>query len=69
VLSDMIMPGGMNGLDLAREVERLYRDLPVVLMTGFSEAAAAAKAEGRPLLTKPYTINALAEAIRAVHPG
>ncbi|WP_240320704.1 ATP-binding protein [Sphingomonas crusticola] len=63
VLSDMIMPGKMNGLELAQEVVRREPDLPVVLMTGFSEAAAAAAAEGFPLLIKPYTIEALGEAL------
>ncbi len=63
VLSDMIMPGKMNGLELAQEVVRRESDLPVVLMTGFSEAAAAAAAEGFPLLIKPYTIEELGEAL------
>ncbi len=69
VLSDMIMPGKMNGLELAREVLRREPGMPVVLMTGYSEAAAAAAAEGIPLLVKPYTIEAmgevLAQALRA----
>jgi signal transduction histidine kinase len=64
VLSDMIMPGRMNGLDLAQELGRRHRGLPVILMTGFSEAAASAAAEGIPLLVKPYTIDALGDALR-----
>jgi CheY-like chemotaxis protein len=63
VLSDMIMPGKMNGLELARQVSRHNPDLPVVLMTGFSEAAASAAAEGFPLLAKPYTMEALGETL------
>ncbi|WP_442678268.1 ATP-binding protein [Sphingomonas sp. ASY06-1R] len=63
VLSDMIMPGKMNGLELARQVSRHKPDLPVVLMTGFSEAAASAAAEGFPLLAKPYTMEALGETL------
>jgi signal transduction histidine kinase/CheY-like chemotaxis protein len=59
VLSDMIMPGKMNGLELAQEIVRREPRLPVVLMTGYSEAAAAAAAEGFPLLVKPYTMEAL----------
>ena len=61
VLSDMIMPGKMNGLDLAHEIIRREPDLPVVLMTGYSEAAASAAAEGFPLLVKPYTMEALGD--------
>ena len=64
VLSDMIMPGKMNGLELAHEVVRREPGLPVVLMTGYSEAAASAAAEGFLLLVKPYTIEALGEVLR-----
>jgi signal transduction histidine kinase len=64
VLSDMIMPGKMNGLELAQEVVRREPCLPVVLMTGYSEAATSAAAEGFPLLIKPYTIEALGEVLR-----
>jgi signal transduction histidine kinase/CheY-like chemotaxis protein len=65
VLSDMIMPGEMGGLQLAREVGLRYPSLPVLLTTGFSEAAAAATAEGMRLLPKPYESGALAEALEA----
>jgi signal transduction histidine kinase/CheY-like chemotaxis protein len=63
VLSDMIMPGKMNGLELAQEIVRREPHLPVVLMTGYSEAAAAAAAEGFPLLVKPYTMEALGDVL------
>ena len=66
VFSDMVMPGPMNGLDLAREIGRRRPDLPVVLTTGFSDAAAAATAEGMRLLLKPYRIEALAAELEAV---
>jgi len=72
VLSDMIMPGKMNGLELAQEIVRREPNLPVVLMTGYSDAAASATAEGFPLLVKPYTMEALgdvlAEALRTTGP-
>jgi len=63
VLSDMIMPGKINGLELAQEVVRREPGMPVVLMTGYSEAAASAAAEGFPLLVKPYTIEAMGEVL------
>jgi signal transduction histidine kinase len=62
-LSDMIMPGKVNGLELALEIARREPDLPVILMTGYSEAAASATAEGFPLLIKPYTIEALGDVL------
>jgi CheY-like chemotaxis protein len=60
VFSDMVMPGELDGLALAREVRRLHPGLPVILTTGFSEAASAAAAANFPLLPKPYGIDALA---------
>ena len=65
VFSDMVMPGRMNGMELAREVSRRRPDLPVVLTTGFSEAAAQAREQGFRLLMKPYRIEAMANALEA----
>ena len=59
VLSDMLMPGGMNGLALGQEVRSLYPALPIILSTGYSEAATEAAGAGFPLLAKPYSIRDL----------
>jgi two-component system, cell cycle sensor histidine kinase and response regulator CckA len=37
LLSDMVMPGGISGLDLARNFRRERPDLPVILISGYSE--------------------------------
>ncbi len=63
VLSDMVMPGRLNGMDLAREIGRLRPALPVVLTTGYSEAATVAREHGFRLLMKPYRMDALAAAL------
>jgi signal transduction histidine kinase/CheY-like chemotaxis protein len=60
VLSDMVMPGEMGGLDLARRLRTIRSDFPVVLMTGYSAAAGPAAAEGFAVLRKPFTMLALA---------
>ncbi|MFX8852515.1 response regulator, partial [Acinetobacter baumannii] len=54
IFSDIMMPGGMNGVELAREVQRRRSDVPVLLTSGYSEAAAedAARA-GVQILPKP----------------
>ena len=65
VFSDMVMPGRMNGMELAREVSRRRPDLPILLTTGFSEAASQARDHGYRLLMKPYRIEALAAALEA----
>jgi signal transduction histidine kinase len=52
VFSDIIMPGEMNGLELAHEIERRYPGVPIILTTGFSGSA---NVDNRyPVLRKPY---------------
>ena len=61
VLSDVMMPGGMDGMGLVREMRQRRISLPVVLVSGFSAAAKRdAEDEGIPLLPKPYTLGDLA---------
>ncbi len=69
VFSDMLMPGEMGGLDLARAIASRRPRVPVILTTGYSAAAAAATAEGNSLLLKPYRIDALAEELRKAIDG
>lgn len=59
LLSDMIMPGDISGIDLAVHVKRDWPGLAIMLMTGYSAAAASAAKVGVPLLTKPFTIQDL----------
>jgi PAS domain S-box-containing protein len=53
VFSDIVMPGTMDGVGLAREIEALYPNLPVILTTGYSDAALAAPPNLR-ILRKPF---------------
>jgi signal transduction histidine kinase/CheY-like chemotaxis protein len=52
VFSDIVMPGVMNGFELAQEIERRYPGLPIVLTTGYSGAADIGNRF--PVLRKPY---------------
>jgi PAS domain S-box-containing protein len=63
VLSDIMMPGGVSGLQLAREIRRRYPKLSVVLTTGYVEAAAGMEDDEFRLLAKPYTLESLADAL------
>lgn len=70
VLSDVMMPGGMSGLDLAREVRRRRPEMPVILASGYPEAIAhEASAAGFALLSKPFELGRLQQEIAAVSPG
>jgi PAS domain S-box-containing protein len=69
VLTDVIMPGGKTGVDLARALTRKRPGLPVVLSSGFTgETLADAEAAPWPLLRKPYAVDELAQAIAGVIP-
>lgn len=58
VFSDILMPGERNGLDLAREIQRLSPSQPIVLTTGFSGNALSTDL-GFPVIRKPYGIETL----------
>lgn len=63
VFSDVVMPG-MNGIDLGHEIRRLYREIPVVLASGYSHVLAKNGTFGFELLQKPYSIEQLSRILR-----
>ena len=62
VFSDIVMPGKMDGLGLAHLLRQTRPDLPILLASGYSEAAAGVRGDF-PILRKPYEIHELSEAI------
>lgn len=62
VFSDIVMPGKMDGLDLARHLRTLRPQLPILLATGYSDAAVNVRGDF-PILRKPYEIHQLSQAI------
>ena len=65
VFSDMIMPGPLDGAALAETLLQKRPELPVVLTTGFSEAAKEAARKGLTVLPKPYRLEELASSLAA----
>ena len=63
VLSDIMMPGGVNGLQLAREIRHRYPTLPILLTTGYVESASDIGDGEFNVLLKPYTLESLADAL------
>jgi two-component system NtrC family sensor kinase len=69
LFTDVVLPGGMNGRELADEARRRRPDLKVLYATGYTRNAIIH--QGRldaevELLTKPFTAEALARKIRQV---
>ena len=64
VFSDVVMPGGMNGVDLADEIQRRWPKVPVVLTSGYSETLVEGHGSGYQLLRKPYSVEALSGLVR-----
>jgi two-component system NtrC family sensor kinase len=61
-----LMPGGMNGLELAHLLREQRPNLPVVLITGYSGNAEDAARHGFKVLRKPFDVGALAKAVQEV---
>jgi len=54
LFSDIVMPGGMNGVGLAQEARRLRPALPVLLATGYPGQSLDRELHGFEMLAKPY---------------
>jgi len=68
LLTDIVMPGSLNGYQLAAETRRRRPDIKILLTSGFpGEKAGQPEPDGEecaPLLQKPYRKDQLAKAIR-----
>ena len=62
VFSDIVMPGKMDGLGLARHLKATKPRLPILLASGYSDAALSVRGDF-PILRKPYEIHELSQAI------
>ena len=57
IFTDVLLPGGGSGLDLAREVSRRNLKIPVVLTSGYGGGMSGRLAAAKlPFLRKPYTL-------------
>ncbi len=67
IITDYTMPN-LTGMDLAKEVRRIRRNMPILLCTGFSEKIShdSVKELGMELLMKPYGMRQIAEVVRKI---
>ncbi|AVR97426.1 histidine kinase famiy protein [Pseudoduganella armeniaca] len=69
LFSDVIMPGGMNGLELAEQVRQRWPQLPILLTTGYMEQLPGKDRDALPVLAKPYNLTNLLDKIAATLNG
>ncbi|WP_313713026.1 PAS domain-containing sensor histidine kinase [Pseudomonas sp.] len=72
LLSDIGLPGGLNGRQLAERCRQLHPQLKVLFVTGYDESAALSDGQllqGTSVLTKPFELEALAERVRQLLEG
>ena len=68
LFTDVVLPGGMSGRDLAEVVQSRRRRMPVLFVSGYTRNVVMPEGSAR-LLHKPYTIEALASAVRTAIDG
>jgi CheY-like chemotaxis protein len=61
LISDVGLPGGMDGRQLAEVALKRHPDLPVILITGY---AFGEPISGIDVIRKPFLPKALADAVR-----
>jgi DNA-binding response OmpR family regulator len=69
LITDVGLPGGMNGKELAEAARKHRPDLKVLFITGYAENAAIANGHldaKMQVLSKPFAIDTLAARIRSI---
>jgi CheY-like chemotaxis protein len=72
LLTDVVMPGGMSGRDLARQLEEVRPGVPVLFMSGYNADAIATRGvleAGISVVEKPFTSADLLNKVRELLPS
>jgi PAS domain S-box-containing protein len=72
LISDVGLPGGLNGRQLAEIAREQRPELPVLFVTGYAERAAERRgflAPGMQMITKPFDMEALAAKVKEIIAG
>jgi CheY-like chemotaxis protein len=68
LFSDVVMPNGMNGIELAREARRLRKGIKILLTSGYAGDVLERHqaADEFPIIDKPYGLADLARRLRSI---
>ena len=69
LLLDVVMPGGMNGLEVGVAARKLRPGIPILLVSGFPDSALAKAGSNKmpfEFLEKPYQLIELARRVRTL---
>ena len=69
LFTDIVMPGGMNGVSLAQAVQQEFPDMGILLTTGYSDQALDDASQSFELVRKPYRRPELAQRLRQLLEG
>ena len=67
IVSDVVMPGEVNGLDLAHSVKLAFPQIPIILMSGYSGSRADDRSAFE-FLPKPFRSADLLEVVHRIVP-
>jgi CheY-like chemotaxis protein len=68
LFSDVVMPNGMNGVELARQARRLRKGIKILLTSGYAGDVLERHqaADEFPIIDKPYSLADLARRLRSI---
>jgi DNA-binding response OmpR family regulator len=68
LLSDIVMPNGVNGIDVAREARRLNKRIKILLASGYAgDVLERHNAVGEfPIIHKPFRMSELSARLRSI---
>lgn len=69
IVTDINMPNGISGFDVAAEVFRIQPSAKVVLVSGYARAQLPKLPIGAHFLAKPYRVGDLARTLRSILAG
>lgn len=72
LFTDIVLPGGWNGVEIAAEAMRMQPDIKILYTTGYTEMATGENRQlppGAELLLKPYSLEILLEKLRSLLDG